>query len=451
MNVFKSIILVLVLTTWLITPGPLSGETQGKPKLEKITANLYNININDNDSVTFYITSKGVLVIDSEKSLEPGKQIHAIIPGHGKMVDQRGFTDAIQKSSEYLDNMLVEMQLLVEKGISIEEAKPRVKMSQHQDPPFAREALKWNMESVYRKLTREKSGIFDLQTREINHFDYMGQKLPGTTPVIFAPGIVSTKNRDHSDLLFYPNGKEIYWSVAFHQKSAAIMVIKWEDGKWASPEVASFSSPQYFDCIPSLSPEGKKLFFSSMRPVKKNEQPSKLNIWQVERKGDNWSDPMPLGEVVNHSGHDSNPLIARNGNLYFDSDRPGGEGSWDIYYSKYINGRFIQPKNLGVGVNTEHIEICSYIDPDERFLIFTSYDRPEGLGSGDIYIGFRNERGEWSRVKNLGEPINTKFEEAFGTFSPDRKYFFFGSNRSRNMDVYWVDAEVIKKLKLKEL
>lgn len=297
-------------------------------------------------------------------------------------------------------------------------------------------------------LSGEKSNTINNQTREMKKFDYLGQKPPGNIPEIFAPGTVSTKNRDHSDLLFYPTGKEIYWSVALSQKSAAIMVARYKNGEWLPPQIARFSLPQYFDCIPCLSPDGKTLYFSSRRPIKMETRSNQLNIWKVNRDGETWSVPVVLSDGVNHPGHDSNPVLARNGNLYFGSDRAGGQGSWDIYCSEYMNGRFGPPKNLGQGINSKYIEIVSFIDPAEKFIIFTAYSRPKGSGNGDIYVGFKNETGKWEKVIKLGDPINTKFEEAFGIFSPDKKFFFFSSSRKGNMDVYWVDAKVIKEFKL---
>ena len=286
---------------------------------------------------------------------------------------------------------------------------------------------------------QKKQDISNLKT------SFLGQPPPGMVPEIFSPGIVSTKFRDHSDLLFHPNGKEIYWSVAYDQKTCAIVVAKMENQRWQKPRIATFSSPEYFDCIPSLSADGSRLYFSSMRPIEtiKGKSKGKLDIWYVNRIGRHWSEPKPLNSVINHSDHDSNPLIARNGNLYFGSDRPGGNGSWDIYFSLYSDGKFGQPQNLGNGINTDRIEICSYIDPDERFILFSSYDRPGGYGNGDIYISYRQKDGSWAQARNLGKKINTEFEEAFGTFSPDGKYFFFGSDRNGNFDVYWVDSKVI--------
>jgi len=124
-------------------------------------------------------------------------------------------------------------------------------------------------------------------------------------------------------------------------------------------------------------------------------------------------------------------------------------------------------------VADNHAYVCEfdlYISPDESMLIFTS-ERPEGLGSGDLYISFKDEEGNWSKAKNVGDKINTSGSEYCSMISPDGKYLFFTSavregrrildqpftyedfkrcqKNAKNglSDIYWVDAEVIETLK----
>lgn len=93
-----------------------------------------------------------------------------------------------------------------------------------------------------------------------------------------------------------------------------------------------------------------------------------------------------------------------------------------------MNGKYSKPENLGDEINTKYFEGDPYIAPDESFLIFTSYNRPDGLGDGDLYISF-NQNGHWTAPKNLGAPINSSALDFCPNRSPDGKYFFFTSER----------------------
>ena len=116
---------------------------------------------------------------------------------------------------------------------------------------------------------------------------YLGQKLPGTTPEIFAPGIVSTGLYER-DLAISPDGKEIYYTVRYrknHKDKFAIIVVKQKNGIWSEPEVASFSG-KYFDMEPYIQPDGKKMFFTSKRPLPDvDESEFRETIWYRLKTG----------------------------------------------------------------------------------------------------------------------------------------------------------------------
>jgi hypothetical protein len=164
-------------------------------------------------------------------------------------------------------------------------------------------------------------------------------------------------------------------------------------------------------------------------------------------------------------------MITKSGDLYFATDRDGG---WDIYTSKYVEGRYAQPKKLSNAINTEFGDWDAFRAPDESYIIFGSNGRSDGLGESDLYISFRRKDGTWTNSKNMGSQINTLFREVDPCVSPDGKYFFFRSNRriqksysetpltydeikkmldspgNGEADIYWVDAKVIENLKAEE-
>jgi hypothetical protein len=163
----------------------------------------------------------------------------------------------------------------------------------------------------------------------------------------------------------------------------------------------------------------------------------------MERKKDGWGQPVHLSRKINIGSRQLFPTVAVNGNLYFNSSA-GDYGKGDFFRSVYRNGHYGAPESLGDSINTAYDETDVLVAPDESFLIFTSVDRPDGFGNGDLYVSFRNGDGRWTAAQNMGEHINTASSEFSPTLSPDGRYFFFTSRRSGSDDIYWVSADVVE-------
>jgi hypothetical protein len=210
---------------------------------------------------------------------------------------------------------------------------------------------------------------------------------------------------------------------------SVIMKIIKDKGKWQNPQISSFSG-RFNDLEPFLSPDNLKLYFVSNRPVSKDSINTKdMDIWFVERssKTSEWSQPKNIGAPINTPGDEFYPSVASNGNLYFTTIKKELESQDDIFMSKWINNAYSEPEILGEGVNTKGAEYNAFIAPDESYIIFGGWRRPNGLGSGDMYIS-ENNNGEWSMAKNLGEQINSKDME----FCPfvNNGTLYFTSRRS---------------------
>lgn len=278
---------------------------------------------------------------------------------------------------------------------------------------------------------------------------YLGQEPPGMTPEIFAPGFISTEKKELNSV-FTPDGKEFYFSINTPGKGYTIWFSKMVQGKWTKPQEAPFNS-SYSDVDMCISTDGRRMFFGSNRPLKPGGPKAKdFFIWMVERIGDSWSKPKNPGTPINSGKRALYPTITRNGTLYFQAIFPGGYGGRDIYRSRFVNGKYQEPENLGEAINTEHGEGDVLIAPDESFLIVNASNRPDSYGKSDLYISFRHADGTWTKAKNMGPKINSKGTDYCPMLSPDGRYFFFTSTKTGNGDIYWVDAKIIEKLKPKE-
>ena len=80
----------------------------------------------------------------------------------------------------------------------------------------------------------------------------------------------------------------------------------------------------------------------------------------------------------------------------------------DVFKSRFIDGHYSEPENLGGSINSEFAESNPYIAPDESYLIFTSHGRSDGYGKYDLYISFRKTEGSWTKAKNMGNQSNSK-------------------------------------------
>jgi len=299
---------------------------------------------------------------------------------------------------------------------------------------------------------------------------YLGQNPPGIQAEIFAPGIVSTGNSEFCSV-FSPDGNEFYWSIS-GAPFPTIVLVRYISDQWSKPEVGSFSG-KHPDFDMAFTPNGNRLYFCSRRPLDGNGPPTdNTDFWFVERIDSGWSEPRHLEGPVNSKRNEYYPIFAQNGTLYFSSTRPGGYGNGDIYFSRFENGIFLEPENLGAIINTEDGEGDLYIGPDESYIIVTCYGRSDAIGSGDLYISFRQENGTWSSMKNMGPSVNSVSNEHCPIVSPDGRYLFFSSGRSRhsnylkhaitydekveimnawgngwNEDIYWIDAKIIEELR----
>lgn len=288
-----------------------------------------------------------------------------------------------------------------------------------------------------------KGAVNTLKDQAVLKGDYLGQKKPGQIPVMFAPGFVSTE-RPQLNAVFTPDGKEFYFSLRKPDAPFAIMVTRQVNNRWTKPQTAPFSG-KYSDVDQSISPDGKRFFFCSTRPVNKGEERKDHDFWVMERAGTGWSEPQHLGFAVNTDKEDFYPTVTRGGTLYFSSQREG-PGTNNIYRSRLAEGKYGKAEKLSDAVNTKHREFDPFIAADESFIIFAS-ERPGGFGSSDLYISFVRKDGTWTKAQNMGNTINSEDSDYTPMLSPDGKYLFFTSGRGGVDDIYWVDASVIKKLK----
>lgn len=257
---------------------------------------------------------------------------------------------------------------------------------------------------------------------------YLGQKPPGLIAEAFAPGIVCTEYYEYGGT-FTPDLKEFYFiRQGGKYEEMTFVVFKNNNDKWQESFVSKWIGQ------PVISPDGKIMH---------------LGKRYMERIETGWSEIKELKAPFNNI-----PIMrlssSANGTYYFDSyykEKP----DFPIRFSRLINGEHEPPQELDKTINSGIKNLNHpFIAPDESYLLWDAV-KEGGYGSSDIYVSFKKKNGSWGNAINLGDKVNTGAWEASAFVSPDGKYLFFtrnvGSENYENVDIFWVDAQIIENLK----
>ncbi|MEQ9468398.1 MAG: hypothetical protein RLN88_13370 [Ekhidna sp.] len=194
----------------------------------------------------------------------------------------------------------------------------------------------------------------------------------------------------------------------------------WKGGKWTEPELVSFND-DFHSYHPVFSPDGQWIYFNSNRPVPgESTRSEKVNIWRVSYSEGGWGTPEFL-EDINTASHESYPSLASNGDLYFNSDRPGGSGSMDIYVARMRGDGFGPPEPIEI-LNSADSENDLAVDPEGRFLIFNRYHFNDGEIS--LFISYKENEG-WSPPQLMGKINQPNVWELTPTLSPNGDCLFY--------------------------
>ena len=258
---------------------------------------------------------------------------------------------------------------------------------------------------------------------------YFGQPPPGSGPTRFAPGIVFGH---HSALTVSPDGQEMYWGA-----TSAIMMTRLENGRWTAPAPAPFSGTstvEFYDDVPFVSPDNRRLFFTSLRPVDGGPG-GKENIWYVDRTATGWSVPKSVSTEINGMLLHWQVSVSRSRTLYFKGTGEAGNG---IYLSRFVNGEYTKPVFAGPAINGERGGICPYVAPDESYLIFSRSSAD--LREARLFISYRTKDGQWGTPV----PLDPSLRGPMAIVSPDGKHLFLSG-------ISWVSAAFIEELRPKDL
>jgi outer membrane protein OmpA-like peptidoglycan-associated protein len=187
-----------------------------------------------------------------------------------------------------------------------------------------------------------------------------------------------------------------------------------------------------------LSKNGKQLFFARCDSP---DSKGSCDIFVADRKEDNsWGNVRNLGENINTIFWDSHPSLSHTGDtLFFSSDRKGGFGMTDIYFSiKDKNGNWQPAKNMGPIINTRGQEVSPFFHHKFNVLYFSSNGHPLNFGDFDIFKTYK-QNGNWAEPKNVGPLVNGAGSEYYFTIDSKSEKLYYARSEGddpANLDLH---------------
>ena len=213
------------------------------------------------------------------------------------------------------------------------------------------------------------------------------------------------------------------------------------DGTITNASTVSELNSKYHDGPLTISTDGNTVYFASdsfressfEKDKKNNLKLGRNNLFVATKENGKWGKAISLPFNSNDYST-SSPSLSRDGKtLYFSSDMPGSIGGVDLWkVSVNPDGTFGTPENLGAKVNTEGNESFPFIADDNTTLYFASSGR-QGLGGLDV---FQIDLNKGTQATNVGKPVNTEKDDFAFSFNKAKNLGFFSSNRNGNDDIF---------------
>ncbi len=195
---------------------------------------------------------------------------------------------------------------------------------------------------------------------------------------------------------------------------------------------------QYF---PALTGDGETLLFTGLKP--ENDE----DLFICTYKNGRWGSPVSVSDKINTADNEGTGTLSADGRtlVFTACNRREGYGSCDLYISHKVGEEWEKPKNLGIVVNSPYWESQPALSPDGQLLYFIS-DRPGGVGGRDIWYTTLQPNGEWEKATNLDKTINTPFDEASPFLYANGRTLFFASEGHEGLggyDLFFTDSTAI--------
>lgn len=281
---------------------------------------------------------------------------------------------------------------------------------------------------------------------------YIDFEIPDSIPKIFLQGYINNDTNGAFCSVFSPQMEKFYFTRLNTDGSTPGVLAnlsKTENG-WSNVDTLPFTSGKYHDNDMCISQDGNKMIFRSFRPLPDGKLPiGHAYLWFAEKENEKWGNAQPLycGNKLVSTGY---PSITQSNTIYFSYSNRTNTG---IFKSVFENNKYRTPVHEYSVLDSITTEGDLFVSPDESYMIISCYNHPENLYSlkGDLYVAFKDERGNWTKAYNLGNLINTECTENCPAVTPDGEFLFFNRycDETNTGNIYWVSIDIIKTLRKK--
>ncbi len=250
------------------------------------------------------------------------------------------------------------------------------------------------------KLITDTSGKYLTDLYKIALTDSLGRHIQ-----LFSKDVTTPFNE--GPLCFTADYSKIYYTRNLHlftkpkdiehkKNNLGIFTATATDTGWSNIQSFPYNSDKYNVAHPVLSPDGQFLYFVSDMPGGYGGS----DLYFCKRQGKKWSSPKNLGKKVNSSGNEFFPFIHPSGRLYFASDRTGGRGKLDIYYTSPVHGKWQTPLPLDTPFNSTADDFGIFVDSSFESGYFSS-----GRNGNDDIFHFVFQFPPFDNCDSLQDPL----------------------------------------------
>ena len=251
------------------------------------------------------------------------------------------------------------------------------------------------------------------------------------------------KQINRFDLQYLPtitidNSTMIFTKRDFVSDDEDIVVSYFKDGTWTNAEsISDKTNSPLNEGACTISADGNTMIFTS---CDSRDSFGSCDLYISRKSARGWSRPKNIGKPINTHYWESQPSLSADGNtLYFSSNRTGGLGGRDLWTSRFEDGSWSDPINLGGKVNSFKDETTPFIHPNNASLYFSS-NGFVGMGGFDLFQSNLQD-SSWSTPKNMGYPINTFKDEVALLIAGDGKTAYYAQENQKNNEI--LDSDIV--------
>lgn len=262
--------------------------------------------------------------------------------------------------------------------------------------------------------------------------------------MLFTASFLKAENKDFCEYSpsISADGQTMIYQADFEKKDNFKIYIKHRlsdssDGtpNWTDPVMLKSVNSKYLDGGCFITYDQNNLIITSTRAGGFG----KADLWISAREGNNWTEPVNMGEPINSSGYEGFASLSPDGKtLYYQGFCPGKklckDNTFGIYTSVKKDGKWMTPELMPPPINSNYCEKGPLILADSVTLIFSS-NRPGGKGDYDLYKSVKQPDGTWSNPENLGDFINTELEDSLVSIPASGDIMFYTKELKKGSDI----------------